>query len=283
MLLVATAAVLGGCTTIAHEAEKSPLKAAGLPPDSTVLEIFFVSVPLGDPQSNQDLWEEVDEQHFPPALRQNLSQSGFRVGLVGGRIPLTLANLMELDHKPAATADTEPAKLKPLVSPPRVVRRHLQAHCGQRSEVMASGVYDELPVLRCKSGVVGGRSYPKAQGIFALAAWPEPDGRVRLELVPEVHYGPPRQSWVASEGALRLEPGRDRLAFDDLSISATLSPGDLILLSSLSNRPGSIGHSFFTTTTAGKSEQKLLVIRLAQTQHDDLFVSGEPLPLNNVE
>ena len=44
---------------------------------------------------------------------------------------------------------------------------------------------------------------------------------------------------------------------------------------SLPDRPGSLGHYFFTEQTKGAMEQKLLLIRVAQTQHNDVF--GEEL------
>ncbi len=54
----------------------------------------------------------------------------------------------------------------------------------------------------------------------------------------------------------------------------------MLVLSSLSNRPGSLGHHFFTEKqNEGRLEQKLLIIRLAQTQHDGLFNPPEPLKL----
>ena len=77
---------------------------------------------------------------------------------------------------------------------------------------------------------------------------------------------------------LRLEAGRPRRAFDEMTISATLSPGSMLLLSSVPRLPGSLGHHFFTEDN-GRLEQKLLVLRLAQTQHDELFTPPEVLQL----
>ena len=45
----------------------------------------------------------------------------------------------------------------------------------------------------------------------------------------------------------------------------------MLVLTCLPDRPGSLGHRFFTHECAGQAEQKLLVIRLSQTQHDGLF------------
>lgn len=282
-LLSIAALLVGGCTSIAREAKKTPLARAQMSPDSSVLEVFFVRVPFGDPAANDVLWADVDEQHFPPPLRQKLSQNGFRVGLVSGQVPTALAELMQLSEKAPSAAEATSTNLEALASAPPVLCRHIQARAGRRNEIVASGVYDQLPVLVCESGLPCGRDYPKAQGILALSAWPEPDGRVRLELTPELHYGETHQRWVGSEGALRMEAGRPRRVFDDMVLSATILPGHMLVLTSLPSRAGSVGHSFFTCTESGKLQQKLLVIRIAQTQHDDLFAPTEPLPLEQIE
>ena len=247
-------------------------------PDSVVLEMFFVRFPFGDPAVNEKLWEEIDEQQFSPELRERLARNGFRAGLVSGQIPIELSKLLELSDKPVPTGEMQGGKVENLEAEPRVVRRHLQLRAGQRSEIIASGVYAQLPVLMCESGQLCGQTYSQAQGMFAVKSFPQPDGRIRLELVPELHHDQPRQRWVGSQGVLRLDTSRPKRVFDDLSLSPELAPGAMLVLSSLSNRPGSLGHHFFTENN-GRLEQKLLVIRLSQTQHDGLFNPPEPVKL----
>jgi len=77
---------------------------------------------------------------------------------------------------------------------------------------------------------------------------------------------------------MRLDSSRPKRVFEDLAVSATLSPGGILVMSCLSNRSGSLGHHLFTENN-GRLEQKLLVLRLAQTQHDDLFLPSEDLLL----
>ena len=77
---------------------------------------------------------------------------------------------------------------------------------------------------------------------------------------------------------MRLETSRPRRVFEELTMSAFLSPGAMVILSSLPNRPGSLGHYFFTEGEDNHVEQKLLVLRLSQTQHDDL-VAPPAIPL----
>ncbi len=268
-----------GCMHTAMRQGKSLLSPAQLPSDGVVLDLFFIRFPFGDTSVNNDLWREIDEQQFPLELRERLGKNGFRVGMINGEMPTKLAELLALSDKPVSHANTGEIKADGTDIEPCVVCRHLQLRAAQRSEILASNVYPELPVLMNKSGQVSGHTYNQAQGVFAAKALPQPDGRVRMELVPEVQYDQPRPRWTAVNGVLQLEPGRPRESFDDLKLSVDMRPGTMMVLSSLPNRPGSLGHYFFTETN-GSLEQKLLIVRLSQTQHDGLFAPPEPLKLD---
>jgi hypothetical protein len=256
---------------------KSPLAQAQMSSDSCVLDIFFVRVPFGDPKVNDDLWQELDEQHFSADLRVRLMRNGFRVGVVEGQIPIALSNLLELTDKPPPTNEVPNANLSDLGAKPKVMRQHMQIRSGQPSGIIASGTYDQLPVLVCESDRLSGETYEQAQGIFNVKTTPLPDGRVRIDLTPEVHYGQARQHWVADQGMMLLDSGKPKRGFEELALSSVLSPGGMLVMTSLPNRSGSLGHHFFTENS-GLKEQKLLVVRLSQTQHDGLFDAAGVLP-----
>lgn len=274
LVLLALLTTAGCATAIQHG--KSPLLPVQMSPDSVALDIFFVRFPFGNPDGNENLWEEVDEQSFSPQLRERSARNGFRVGIVNGQMPMELSRLMELSDKPAPDGKIEQTNVKNIETKPRVVHRHLQLRAGRRSDIQASGVYERLPLLLSDDGRLCGQTYHQAQGLFALKAFPQPDGQVRLELVPELHHGQHRQQWVVNEGTFQMDVSRMKRVFDDMAISANLSPGALLILSSLPNRPGSLGHYFFTEND-DRQVQKLLIVRLSQTQHDALFDPSQPL------
>ncbi|OHB84091.1 MAG: hypothetical protein A2V98_15105 [Planctomycetes bacterium RBG_16_64_12] len=271
-------AAAGACSTISPPQGKSPLARAPMSPDSCVLDIFFVRLPSGDKEANGPMWAEIDEQHLPCELRRRLAQDGFRVGLVGGQMPPKLIEVLELDNKPVPSGDCIQVNLEDLESAPRVVRRHLQIRAGRTRQIVTSGVSKELPVLLSTADGVCGRSYPEAQGVLSVKALPEPDGRVRLELVPELHYGEYGPRFAGHQHAFRIETTRPHRVFDELAFSAMLTAGDMVVVTSLPNRLGSLGHRFFSQEYSGRDEQKLLVIRLSQTQHEDLYSPKGVLP-----
>ena len=70
--------------------------------------------------------------------------------------------------------------------------------------------------------------------------------------------------------------GRDKLVFDRLRLDAKLTPGQVLLVSNTAEIKGP-GESFFAETANGTVERTLLVVRVAQTQLDDLFTPEHAL------
>jgi hypothetical protein len=280
--LVIAVLLAPGCRNLPEQVGKSPLKPIRMAPDTVALDVFFVRFPFGQSEPNGPLWGEIDETCWPAELRQKLALNGFRVGLVGGQVPpIPLSTLLELKDKPAPAGTMHETNVADVAEEPRVYRRHMPLHFGQRGELFTSGPYEELVVLVCNHADIEGKTYyGNVRPILSARAAQEPDGRVRLSLVPEVHYGAPNPSLVGQPGLMRLEPSQPKRVFQDMTIETSLRPGQMLVLGSLPQRPGSLGHHFFTHKTNGRLEQKLLVIRLSQTQHDGLFDAPEVLPVD---
>jgi len=280
-LVLGCAAALPGCRNVAEPIGKSLLKPACMSADSVAMDVFFVRFPFGEAEPNGPLWADVDEMHLPAEVRQRLARNGLRVGLVGGQVPPGLVSLLEINDKPAPQGRSLENRVADMEQEPRVVRRHLELRPGGRTDVVTSDIQEEFSVLRCSDAGLEGETFCSAQAVLVVRAYPERDGRVRVKVVPEIQHGENRLRFVGTQGALRIEPGRAKRAFDDLSVEAVLAPGQMLLLSTQLDRPGSLGHRFFTQTTDGQPEQKFLVLRLAQTQHDELFDAADVLPLDH--
>ena len=55
-----------------------------------------------------------------------------------------------------------------------------------------------------------------------------------------------------------------------MRLDAVLNSGQMLVLASHPNRPGSLGHHFFKSDDSDDRERKLLLIRLAKSRGDDL-------------
>ena len=262
--------VAGGCAEWSAELTgDNVLPIPRMSPDSVVLEIAFVPVPEEDFDLQRELWDFVDEQHLPTELRRRLARNGFRVGIMGEQLPGSIQQLLdertgvvESLVNAAGTSGTEPVA--------RRERRQIRA--GRRAQIVASHtVHASLVALyRDDEGAIRGDTFEHAQCVFSLISHPTGDGRVQLELTPEVQHGQPRQGWVGHEGAFRWDAERERRVFERLRIEAMLSPGQTIVLSSTHDAVG-LGGQFFTPDPKRQESRRVLLIRLAQTQFDDLF------------
>ena len=239
--------------------------------DSVTLEIWTVRLPLGDSQQSDAVWNEIDEQQIPTHVRRELKRNGLRVGVVGASVPDSLARMLELtDAPPDENAVWQEVDLQ---TTPNVTRRVVQVREGGKVEITpTSTVYDELHLLYHEDGTVRGRTYSAAQAVFNGQVNLNGDGSVRLQLTPELHYGPAQQKIsFRGSGAARYETIRAKEVYEKLRTGTTISPGEMLLLGSLIDRPGSLGHNFFSEDSPEGLQQRLLLVRLARSPPGDLF------------
>jgi len=270
LFMLATAA---GCapllpSTARHVTARSPLRPATPSSDSVSLEIIFARLPELEAGWDERLWNWVDEQHIPIETRRQLTSNGFRAGVIGGNLPEELTEALQLadayEMKQQAVRQDDPlAQGVQLDEEPLVQHRLLQLRMGNRGEILASPAYEELPLLKREGEHVCGRSYRQAQCLFSLVPDLAPDGRLLVQLTPEVQHGEPQREWSGSEGIFRLTMSRPKEVLDELRVSSLLAPGEMLLVGSLPSRPGSLGHYFFTEKSGGALQHKLLLIRLA--------------------
>jgi hypothetical protein len=262
---------LAGCSTWDTHAPRSEslLKPITLTDDGMQLEVISVRFPLGDPDFNAELWNKVDEQQLPLAVRRELAENGLRAGVLYGELPPVIAQKL-------SAAETRPASITEASarferSAP-ATRQTMQLHSGWRGEILASGVYAELPLMMLDNGRLAGRTYPQAQGIIDAQVQALGDHRIKLHLTPQLQYGEARQQWVTEDGVIRPQTAKPKQAFERLTFDATLAQDQMLLVTSLPDRPGTLGNYFFTEQKDGQSQQKLVVIRLAESRYSDLFV-----------
>jgi hypothetical protein len=267
--------VVVGCKLVDEQPKgRSPLAPVASSPDQVTLEVFSAPAPLDDPRW-QTLWSEVDEQSLSPQLRLRLARNGMRVGVIGARMPDALASLLKVTDERVSEED----RIKvPLDGKPSVVMRLMQPSPGKRQELILTSVRDRLSLLRNRAGEVVGKTYAKAEGRLAMHVFPESGGEVRLELVPELHHGEPKTQTTPSDGMFILTTQRDKEVFSELKIEASLAPGEVLLLTSLEDCPGSIGHQLFVRTEGETPLRTLWALRIAKAGGDRAFADWDTQP-----
>lgn len=247
-----------------------------LSPDSVILDIGYAQLPLSDQAAYNEVWNLADEQPLALDLRQELARNGLRCGILGQQLPQKIRQLMDNQQQ---TADKRSEDLD--VGEVEVDRqsRRLQCRAARRAKILCSKRFEQLSLLTLDNGAVRGKNLQQAQCLFSLKPYPQGDGRVQIDLLPEVEHGELKQQWVVGEGTLMQRVGRDKVSFDALRISQLISPGQMLAISA-AEQPRGLGEHFFVESVGGTPSRSLLFVRLALTQQDNLFapeLSAAPL------
>jgi hypothetical protein len=269
-------AVAAGCAQWGKQQEApSQLPPPRMSPDAVVLELAFVRLPMSDQASYDAIWSQADEQHFSPELRKELAANGLRVGVLGQQLPGELraaldaaASQLEERAEDTDTNDTQTNRKQ----------RRIQCRTGKRTKIVVSRTRPSMSFLTLDAGSVQGKLLENAQCLLALKPYAQGDGRARLDLTPEVEHGELHSGYVeAGQGSLMLRQGRERVVLDRLRSVATLSAGQVLVMSNTPDLKG-VGEQFFSETAGGRAERTLLLVRVAQTQWNDLFVPEQFSP-----
>ena len=272
-ILLVFAVISCGCvSTSSTEKTISDLPQARMSLDSVGLEIGFIRWPITNEQQHDQLWNDIDETPLSPDLRMRLDPNGIRCGLVGVQLPEIVRQLLDDKTSHDAISGEELGEAKKN----RVIRwRRLHSRADQRGEIVTSDTIEKLNLLVSQHGEVIGRTYRNAQCFFSIRSQPLGDGRARIVLVPEIHHGTPQRNWAGDTGTWRFDVSRNRKKFEELRMEVVLSPGESMAVGCTQTIRG-LGQQFFVGSDENdRKSQKLLMIRLAQTQQDNLFQSTE--------
>lgn len=280
---LALVAVVAGCSQLPKSASLLPTSPSA---DHVAIEIFFVRLASEDAAVRQALWAAVDEQAIDLDVRRRLTANGFIVGRVGGQLPPAVTDLLKIrGDAPAPSVDEAPTIVP--TQAPLVHRKLIDVYqLDTPNRVVVVGDRERLPKLVVlyrdeTDGAVRGQTFKNAQGSLLTKVVPQSDGRVKLDIVPEIEYDEPRQKIEPGEGgawtAVFAQPSK---TFDGLRLSATLFPGDLLIFGCRDEGAGSLGQQFFIERQSDVRYQTIVLMRLMQTTADDLFRSeasvGEP-------
>jgi hypothetical protein len=259
--------------------ESGRLPPLTIPPDGVALDVVFVRRPLGDPEMNQQLHADVDEQVLEPPLRDSLARNGLWVGLAGDPLPRSLESLLGLDDEKeekeeqerpesnakteAQTGDPQDVTLVPLV--PKVSGQYVILDSAKPTELLTrNDTYAECFVLVWRDERLVGEQFENAQCVLVVTPHREPDGRVKLEFLPQVRYGQPRVEHAASsDGTWRFAAQRPRRSFHELAWEVTVSPHEMVLVTCLPNLEASLGYHMFTAPLDDSTQQNLIAVRLS--------------------
>jgi hypothetical protein len=265
---------LAGCAQWSKDTttEAKPLLAQPkMSPDSVVVETVIIRFPNEQSEALDNLWSTVDESVFDVELRRKLAENGMRGGVLIGELPLGVRARME---QLTNISRNDPLEQANLAADVKSTTNRMQCRAGRRKEVhVRREVSQPIVVLTSEEGRVEGANYDQPALLFDLRSIPHGDGQATLRLTPEIQHGEERKAFVRSDFGLRPEMSRARKTWEDLAMSVKLRPGQIIALSCNGEpRSSNLGKAFFVTRTAEQTDERvLLLIKLAETQLDELF------------
>ncbi|QEG24747.1 hypothetical protein [Mariniblastus fucicola] len=249
-LALAAALTNFGCRNLKVNEKRSDgivLPKSKMENDSVAVRVAVVE--LDDQQQTQFAdFVETTDQKLPLEIRQRLDDNGLRVSVISSintpDIQKMLAPRIQdprwLDGQELELA--EAGKLEPIYR--MASHRHVEKKRGQSFTVEVS------PVRQKSSWVVyvGESQFPDraslAQCHMRITSWPMPDGSVRLQFIPEVHYGQ-NLSRIGVDGTnFAVQQRRDVKELRALSFEISVQPGETVMVAP-TNRLERIGDLFF--------------------------------------
>jgi len=244
-----------------------PASSPAPTPRTIPVEIIFVRFDEHDATLRDEAWNAIDEQACDEALRRRLAANGLRVGVVTGDLPPQIAERILPDRSAAGPGEAAAAE-QPFS------RRLLRLLPGRRSEIIAASGIEELVLLETGDGQVRGGTYRDATGLFSLQVRPAADGRVRIDLVPEIKHGPLERSWVGEDGMFRMETSQRRHRREDLALGLELRAGGLLVVGCAGDKGAALGDALLRDRGGHRATMRMLVIRPLGRTVDPLFAES---------
>lgn len=247
--------------------------------DAATLEIFIIRCPA-DTSFSGELWQDIDEQVFSPALRYRLAANGFRAGVVGNQIPHSLIKLMDIKDDTVTDNGVATIRLDEMSNTPRVMRANVFSRNRERHEIATSNIKEEATVLYYENDTPGGEMYRNVQGVFGMMTEHQGDGRVKVTLIPELQHGEMRQQYTHNVGATMVVMAKPKKTFDSLRCEATLGPGQILVITNVEDQTGNLGDFFLKDDESDMRHRKIICVRLCQSPYHDMFSPDGRLPLD---
>lgn len=262
--LLLAAILLCGCSTWrVDEAPTTPrLPQTQMSRNSVGLEVATVTLDADNYHLLDEIIHSLDEQVMDATVRRHLADNGFRGGLIGTQLPTAIQLLLleAADRRERPTAET----FRELPDQQRFV----QCRSGKRVDVPLWGTIPVADIKHNDGELTVTDTLQAAACKLGLVSEPAEDNGARITLKPYIEHGNLRQQYVVDGGAFHMEAGREEVAYDDLEMEFSLQSGETLLITCTEDK-AMLGQTFFRN--ADGTKQKLMLVRLAQTQIDMSF------------
>jgi hypothetical protein len=251
--------------------------------DIVSIEVFNIHLAPHQNELVQRLWQEVDEQSLPPQLRRELLAQGFRIGILGNLISPALAQLLKVSSEgksDTAWGNFQEFSAADVTRESAVIRSARSLSPDMRALVKIFDEQNALPECSLfwqENGMFVGQTYTEAIGLLCIRAAVNKDGSAQMQITPELEHGVLERRIRTVSGMVVQEESRPRRAFETLTLSQRLLPGQWIIMGVTTADAAGAGGAFFTRKEPAL-EQRLLAIRLVHATPAAVPISSLPPP-----
>ena len=236
-ILLSAALFPVGCRNLKVNEPPSPglvLPNSQMESDSVAVRVAIAELDDQQQTQFQSFIESTDFQKIPVQTRRRLDENGFRVSVVSSVNSFRLQRLLApLVLKPEWLNQqelelSEAGKLEPIY---RISgQRHVEK---KRGESFTIEVTPQQPSATWQIHV-GERTFADrarlAQCYLRVTSWPQPDGSVNLQFIPEIHHGLSLSRVGVSEQNLSVEQRREVKELRALTFDVSIQPGETVVI-----------------------------------------------------
>lgn len=262
--------------------------------DAVALEVGLVQLDESQVDQFEQFWRLLDHQKLEFALRRRLDENGFRAGVMPSQPPAHFLELvkprpvelesLDLVQQQLAAQEKLSPKSRMLVHQ-RIVNRRSEIYRVESSELHPLAQWEIHLQGQTTSGLG-----ENVQPIWEVTTVPRGDGTAQVSLTPRINQGPVRTTIGVGEQEFAYDSGQAGQLLSALAVSVVLRPGETVVLAPTPDRTD-LGKLFFDSLkpsevahqTPSRLTHRILLVRLVQTQLDDLFGdagAAEPLTSN---
>ena len=246
------------------------LRTPKLPEDAVSVDIYKIRVPYSKRELLANLWERADEHDIPIETRKELYRNGLRAGTLGSSIPIELSRLLELRDQPVTSPTEEKLRnaADEMKNPRLATRYSMTVQKGVPVLIETCEPLERLSLFANVNGEGKGQTYHNAFGVLQLSCQEQLDGSVKMKIVPEIHFGEVVTRTISQGGIMHKVPVHPKHTFDKMAIESHLLLGQWLIIGPNGESFG-FGNRIFVQEM-GDPEQRLIAIRIVQTQHDGI-------------
>jgi hypothetical protein len=214
--------------------------------DVVQLDVAVIERPPGDPYTNRDLWDLVDEQAVAFETKAVLADNGFRIGLIGGMPPAGLQALLTSERSCANP-------------------RRLRLRAGNGMPVALGPIWPQCKFELFDNSRSTSVELEQAECQLQVVPSLGDQGKTVLHFTPHIKHGSPTLAPRPTQdpsGTRRwdLQVQNPTEKYDKLSWEVTLAPNDYVVVGARLDRTDTLGQRFFLSEEM-KPVQRLLVLR----------------------